>query len=84
MGIEALGSGYKHAAPREFFFVLRKFARDKIPGNHTSPRTLPPPQTATMKFTLLFLSAAALLSAQSVDTVSATQSGVCEPHNDHW
>jgi hypothetical protein len=37
-----------------------------------------------MKFTLLFLSATALLSAQSVDTVSATQSGVCEPHNDHW
>ncbi|OAK96531.1 hypothetical protein IQ06DRAFT_44414 [Phaeosphaeriaceae sp. SRC1lsM3a] len=37
-----------------------------------------------MKVTLLLLTAAAAVMAQSVDTVSATASGVCEPHNDHW
>jgi hypothetical protein len=37
-----------------------------------------------MKVALVLFAAAAAVMAQSVDTVSATQSGVCEPHNDHW
>ncbi|KAF1918261.1 hypothetical protein BDU57DRAFT_586715 [Ampelomyces quisqualis] len=37
-----------------------------------------------MKVTFILLSAAAAVMAQSVDSVSATVSGVCEPHNDHW
>ncbi|KAH7089981.1 hypothetical protein FB567DRAFT_315701 [Paraphoma chrysanthemicola] len=39
-----------------------------------------------MKITLLLFAAAATVMAQSQsrDTVSATASGVCEPHDDHW
>jgi hypothetical protein len=47
--------------------------------NFTVPTT-----SAKMKLTLLLLSAAAAVIAQTLDTVSATASGACEPHNDHW
>jgi hypothetical protein len=37
-----------------------------------------------MKVTLILSAFVTAIMAQSVDTVSATASGVCEPHNDHW
>jgi hypothetical protein len=75
---------YKHFGSRKHFVFLSYHSL----GNRLESRLLRqltvPTTSAKMKLTLLLLSAAAAVVAQTLDTVSATASGACEPHNDHW